>query len=152
MIQARIVFCLLLAGMLWSVGATGSRADIGRTYVGTLTCTVAPAALENWLETRELSCVFEPIAGIKGTFAGTISRMGDTAPTADQLVLVWQVLAREPIVAMGELEGRYSGIISDGTGELVSGEVGLRPMSELPEGTPNFAPLVLELDLKQLKA
>ena len=135
-----------------SIGGTDTRSATGRTHAGTLTCTVDPGALEKWLETRELSCVFEPITGIKGTFSGTISRMGDSAPTADQLVLVWLVLAKEPIVSMEELEGRYSGIISNGSGELVNGELALQPMSPLPDGTPNFAPLVLDLDLKRLKA
>ena len=146
-----LVFSCLVIAVFLIAGTAPSR-SANRSHVGTLTCTVAPSTQPQALESRELSCVYEPIAGMKGTFDGTVNRLGGTAPTADQLVLVWLVLAEEPIVSMHELEGRYVGVISNGSGELASGEVALQPMSALPGGTQNFAPLVLELDLKMLKA
>lgn len=145
------VFPFLVAAVFLIAGTASSR-SANRTHVGTLTCTVAPSTQPQAFESRELSCVFEPVSGMKGTFGGTVNRLGGTAPTADQIVLVWSVFAEEPNVSMHQLEGRYVGVISNGSGELSSGEVALQPMSALPGGTQNLAPLVLELDLKMLKA
>jgi hypothetical protein len=143
---------------IWS----SSSAQTPRTNVGTLTCLLGAGTPNETGEPRELSCTFRPITGFETKYSGVIKKLRDQAPTADQLVLVWSVFAPDADVPARALEGTYVGAIEGDsaagarpTGTLIGGRgssLELRPLTRLPDTVPNGAFLIVELDLKSIRA
>lgn len=129
--------------------------------LGTLRCTLSPGSAAQEMEPRNVACIYKPISGVSARYDGILKKLGDPAPTADKLVLLWSVYARSSPISAGDLEGTYrgtgdnsvdlgdgpSGTLSGGTGGLIE----LRPLVRLPEVGEEVPPLILELDLTSIK-
>lgn len=152
------IVALALASLVYAGNSGASTPTIN---TGTLRCTLGPGVPEKTREPRELSCVFKPLVGTEAVYSGEIRKLQDPTQTAEALVFVWAVFATDIPVAIQALEGRYTGVIETQTesgkpgGKLTGGKnssVELRPLTRLPDNEQNLAPLILELDLKSIKA
>lgn len=133
-----------------------------RSNVGTLRCTMGPGDPDKVAEPREISCLFQPIAGPQVNYTGIIKKVGDPSPTADQLVLVWMVLATDADVAARSLEGEYAGTVQSRgdpsehpKGGLLGGKdsaIELRPLTRVPGDGDAMILIILELNLKSIAA
>ena len=155
----QILKTLLIGAALLAPLAIAHSEEI-RSNVGTLTCTMGPGEPDKSGEPRDLSCLFQPIAGPQVSYTGIIKKVGDPSPTADQLVLVWMVLAAD--VAALSLEGEYVGTVESSDDPSENPKIGLlggansaielKPLTRLPRDGGEMIPIVLELDLKSIAA
>jgi len=153
---------VLLLSLATVAGVGEVRSQQVRTSVGTLRCTIGPGEIDKVLEPRELSCAYKPTVGQEAQFTGVIKSMGDPAPTLDKLVLVWSVYAPDAEMPAQDLEGEYAGSIEtdSGQGETPSGRliggqdsmIVLQPFTSLPDAGPSDVPILLELNLKSVRA
>lgn len=154
--------CLaLLSGVCAFAPIANAQSNETRVNVGTLRCTLGPGSVTEVREPRDISCVFKPMAGVAGRFDGVLKKLGDPAPTADKLVLLWTVFADDQNIDAAALEGRYFGRIDRNENQpnrplgALTGGVGsaieLHPLTRLPDDGSNATTIVLELDLKSIK-
>lgn len=137
-------------------------AQSGLTNVGTLSCTLDPGSGFKTGEPRAVECKFAPVSGPVARYEGAMRQVGDEATTADRLVLIWAVFASDSDIRANALDGRFKGSIVDAGGEhptrvglmisVSDPSIQLHPLVELPDSQPENALLILELDLKQIRA
>lgn len=154
-------YILLLSGVIAFATAAYSQSGDARINIGTLRCTLDPGTITEAWEPRNISCVFKPDEGVAANYEGVVKKLGDPAPTADKLVLLWSVFAQDESVTARQLEGTYVGTIENDTvparrplGALVGGPdsmIELHPLTRLPSTGSGEMPLVLELDLKSVR-
>lgn len=150
---------LLLAFLclLWT-GASG--AQVSRTNLGTLTCTLAESGEKQSTppsEERAMRCAFKPTeSGAEHTYTGTIRKVGPGQELKGRLVLIWVVQGpTDTKLAPGLLAQTYVGgaTESPAKGAASNALVGERHKEivmqpETVQGEPQAGPAVTVMELK----
>ncbi len=153
-VVAAAIVCATL-GFGWTGPAQAAAANLG-----TLKCILDPATKEPFGVERQLSCTYAPITGPQADFTGVIKRIGVETPDPDRIVLIWSVAGPQAGFAADDLEGRYVGNLAApeddaNTPGIIGGlksDIVLTPLTVDPSIGDNAATLILELDLRAMKA
>jgi len=132
-----------------------SRADGVKT--GVLTCSVASGWGFVIGSTRDLNCVYSPLAGPPEHYAGTVSKFGVDIGYQSNAVIVWGVIAPTAQLSPGALAGTYGGVtgsaaagVGAGANVLVGGSnqtISLQPVSVEGDTGLNVAGGIGEISL-----
>ena len=132
-----------------------SRADGVKT--GVLTCNVASGWGFVIGSTRDLNCVYSPLAGPPEHYAGTVSKFGVDIGYQSNAVIVWGVIAPTAQLSPGALAGTYGGVtgsaaagVGAGANVLVGGSnqtISLQPVSVEGDTGLNVAGGIGEISL-----
>jgi hypothetical protein len=159
---------LLFAGLITAIALVFTlsfdvvdvRADPKRTFIGSLTCTVAGREKFEFGRTRNLSCVFDLIGeGANQGYEGTISKYGLNIGAAEgKVVMVWSVFTADTESLRTALSGTYTGIVANGAIGGENGLIGgienrftLRPMRTQPNTDANFALAIAKIELRSIQ-
>ena len=155
-----LIAAFTVAAFGWVSGQAVWAAPLPGKNIGTLTCTVAPGTKEAFGVERKLSCIFEPILGVKAYFVGVVKRLGVKVPDRKKVVLVWSVIGPDLDTPPLGLEGRYVGNLPNNNAgdrgpKLIGGansQIALQPLTTDADLGANAALSVLELDLFAMQA
>ena len=148
----------LLAGLA-ATSAHGQDSPANR-QVGSLTCSYDDSREGPDEDSLPVICDYRPESGPIAHYEGFVSSQAGQAVTDLQNALLWTVFASDGEVDVGDLSGRYTGVIdSEAQGEndvpvsLTGGnEIELKPMSEDAQEGSGPAILELEIYIKAVKA
>lgn len=137
-----------------------SPAEAAVANLGTLKCILDPGTKEPFGVERELSCTYAPITGPEADFTGVVKKIGVETPSQEKIVMIWSVAGPQDGLAADDLEGRYIGSLAAPDDDAnapglvggVNSDIVLTPLTVEPDAGDNAATLILELDLRAMKA
>ncbi|MBW8636372.1 DUF992 domain-containing protein [Hoeflea sp. WL0058] len=150
---------LVLLAALPATAVHGQDNPVNR-QVGSLTCSYDESREASDERSSPVICDYRPVSGPTARYEGFVSSQAGEAATDLQNALLWTVFASDGEVDIGDLSGRYTGVIdSQAQGEndvpvsLTGGnEIELKPMSEDAHEGSGPAILELEIYIKAVKA
>jgi uncharacterized protein DUF992 len=149
---------LLAAFAVLSAGTTN--AQVPRTALGTLTCTLAESGEKRSMpqsEERAMRCAFKPTeSGAEHVYTGKIRQVGTGQELQGKLVLIWAVMGpADTKLTPGLIAQTYVGGTADtpAKGAAAKGLVGERDKEivmqpETPQGSADGPPTIMVIELK----